>query len=140
MSSSIPFVLPPVEYKGRFFIDGGVSMNYPISIFDPKDASCLGFYLDSMYSSSDINQDPLGTEKDTDTKYELKKYVLGIFNVVFNSNMDTLLKMYGHNTVFLDCNQENLNLTTPLGFKTPTKEYKQTLKDQGYKIMKEIIK
>ena len=135
MSSSIPFIFPPVEYNGKAFIDGGVSMNYPIGIFDPEDNSILGFYLDSTYASSGVNSNPLensnsnSNEIQTET-YELKKYTMGIFNIVFNSNIDILLKTYGHNTIFLSGIQKDTVKTT----KIPTREQKEQLKDQGYKM------
>lgn len=60
-SLSIPFIFTPFEIDGDFYVDGGLSWNYPIDIFDaddphdavpgasdqPRDSSTLGFYLSS---------------------------------------------------------------------------------------------
>lgn len=34
MSMSIPFFFKPVKYNNKYYVDGGVSDNYPINIFD----------------------------------------------------------------------------------------------------------
>ncbi|MGQ0649957.1 MAG: patatin-like phospholipase family protein [Gemmatimonadaceae bacterium] len=34
MSMSIPFFFEPVEHEGKYYVDGGISWNYPIDLFD----------------------------------------------------------------------------------------------------------
>lgn len=53
-SMSIPFIYNPVKYNGDLLCDGGISMNYPLQVFDgefPKD-------IDNLYA--EINTKTIG--------------------------------------------------------------------------------
>ena len=44
MSMSIPFVFPPVEYNGNYYIDGGIKSNFPVQQY--KSTETLGIFLE----------------------------------------------------------------------------------------------
>ena len=45
MSSCVPFLFKPIEYKGDLFIDGGCKDNYPIQLSKDRLEETIGFYL-----------------------------------------------------------------------------------------------
>lgn len=47
-SMSIPFVFRPVIYKGQYLVDGGVSFNYPLHIFDGEYPNNIGSLFKSI--------------------------------------------------------------------------------------------
>jgi NTE family protein len=70
MSVSIPFVFEPVRYAGGVFVDGGLSWNYPIDLYDnpdpsaarpgsglPRSTETLGFCLGSRKENRASRQD-----------------------------------------------------------------------------------
>lgn len=145
MSSSIPFIFPPVVYKNKLYVDGGVSMNYPISIYDSNDESILGFFMDSTHKSSGVFEEVVDTNTNTNTnntnsKTNARSYIYNIFNVMFNSNIDCLLKLYKNKTVFLENRkkqekekqEENYSLSI-------SKEDKENLKQNGFELMENYL-
>lgn len=70
ISTSIPFYFCPVFHKGKYYIDGGVLNNYPISVFDcadsyeggdgaPKNPRTLGFVFDKKAKVCEQDAKPL---------------------------------------------------------------------------------
>lgn len=74
ISCSIPFYYNNVEYDGKIYIDGGITNNYPINIFNDELNNTLGFYPKNNKSS---NQDNLNEIENYITNFiycVLKKY------------------------------------------------------------------
>jgi NTE family protein len=80
MSVSIPFVFEPVHHDGGVYVDGGLSWNYPIDLFDHADPSaarpgsglphsqetlgfCLGTRTENRSSKQDWSSPPQRTRR-----------------------------------------------------------------------------
>ena len=55
MSSCIPFVFNPIEYKKCFYIDGGIKSNYSIQVTNNYNKKFIGFGLTFLSNYSKMN-------------------------------------------------------------------------------------
>src|SRR3989338_7827827 len=54
MSMNIPFLFGKIRYKGDYYIDGGVTDQFPISYLDDKSTSILGICLNGTYQDDNL--------------------------------------------------------------------------------------
>lgn len=55
MTSNLPFIFDHFRYMGNFYVDGGISNNYPIDIADEKGNKILGIVLHDISASFNNN-------------------------------------------------------------------------------------
>ena len=99
MSISIPIIYSPIKYKNKYYIDGGMSDNFPLGIFNNQEDKTLGILLsgkpedkykhglyDYIYKILKISVDCL-------ENYQLKKYKETFKNIVIiNCNIKYYMK------------------------------------------------
>lgn len=90
MSASIPFYFTPVYYRDNIFIDGGVTDNFPIQLFDEDDT--LGMYL-KLTGNQNIKVD------------NILLYNLSIVNTILRNNETEKLELYKNNTIIVENDQ-----------------------------------
>ncbi len=114
-SMSIPLVFEPANIDGQYYVDGGLSWNYPIDLFDedlslsinngitPKrNMHTLGFYLDSQDSMKQLDK-----FEDQNIKIDsIGTFASGLINFMYQTSN----KLYIHpedekRTVFVDDNR-----------------------------------
>lgn len=57
MSANLPFIFDHFKYMGNFYIDGGISNNFPINIGDEKGRKILGLTIYDMNLNFSQNKD-----------------------------------------------------------------------------------
>lgn len=119
MTSAIPLLFPPIEYKNKLYIDGGLIDNFPISIIeDSKIENIIGIDLKSdYYKKREINN--------------IINYFITILQIIYVKiipKYDTEKYKNIIYTIDIEMNNPiNLNLT---------KEIKKDLFYKGYNFMK----
>lgn len=83
-SMAIPFLFEPMEIDGRKYIDGGVSLNFPLTCFDrdgKKNSHTLGFRADTTeeiaYFREGIEPEP---KDDPENVWDMVPVVLGAYS------------------------------------------------------------
>ncbi|QKF93939.1 patatin-like phospholipase [Fadolivirus algeromassiliense] len=122
MSISIPFIYCPVEYKGYYYVDGGIFDNYPINIFKNEINNTIGILL---VDSKDV------IEKIND----LETYVLRVIQSMMIGMSINSKNGYENNTV--EVHVESINIVNY----EINEEMKDELFIKGYKsIMNQLDK
>ncbi len=76
ISSSIPFFFDPVEFRGEFYIDGGITDSYPFGYFD-NDLETLGFKLKfKIFEHGD-------DKGDSESIFYVKDYIYNFMKTVY---------------------------------------------------------
>ena len=57
MSSNLPFIFDHFKYMGNFYIDGGISNNFPIDLADTENDKVLGLYMRNSKRNFSKNKD-----------------------------------------------------------------------------------
>lgn len=60
MSMCIPFFYIPVKYKGKYYVDGGCTLHYPIDMFNDKQHELIGIYV----SNNDVKSKTISSLED----------------------------------------------------------------------------
>ena len=130
-SMAIPYFFAPVKYNNDYFVDGGLTDNYPIEFFGYSEdyskpsTKCLGFVLNSKEKI--LRPDKMRINN-------VGQYSLGIFRILLE-NIGTALNSRNLNrTVFIDCS--DINITS---FDL-TREEKLELINRGYKATEKCFK
>lgn len=143
-SMSIPLVFEPMRINNEFYVDGGLSWNYPVDLFDKtafdditgissvvRNPSTLGFYLQAHNLMG--NNNPLGSSNYTIDS--LKDYALAIGAFFMDtSNAKHVHPDDGIRTVFVD----DLG-TSAIDF-SASKERIEALIESGRKATEEFFK
>lgn len=80
MSLSVPFIFSPEQYKGDYYVDGGLINNFPIELYKDNLENVLGCKLISTGELS----------KDVDIKIDsFESYASNIFNCFFGKREET---------------------------------------------------
>ena len=115
ISINIPFLFKNIEYNNKIYCDGGVFSNYPIKYCNNL-SNTLGIYLDfNIINIINFNN-----------------YLLSIFNIILNKEIDNLDDKFKKNTIFI---KSNINFYE---FNIPKEELNQCIND-GYNISKKFI-
>ena len=93
MTSAIPIFYTPVIIDNKYYIDGGTTDNFPISIFDNNLEEVIGLYAISKSENSKIN--------------DFKEYLYIIFKTFCESLITKSIKGYEKYTILIDSKQEN---------------------------------
>ncbi|WP_434927365.1 patatin-like phospholipase family protein [Shewanella sp. HL-SH2] len=133
-SISIPFVFEPFEINGELFVDGGLSWNYPIDIFDREGCDfdqTLGFFLEAHNKYQEI--------KELKTSHEnidsLKSYINAVSVFMYEkANSGHIHQRDQTRTVFID----DLGVSGA-NFKTSESEILK-LEESGANAMKAFLK
>ena len=121
MSVSIPFFFEPVLFNEKYYVDGGLTNNYPIEIYKEEMKETLGFLISTK-------------NRKFDEKIEnLEQYILCILKSTLNYIDYCKLKEYKKNTIVLHDDTSMLNLTL-------SKEDKDKMVDLGYEKTREFFK
>ena len=119
MSISVPFLFTPVEYNNCYYIDGGLTNNFPIRYCDPSNSLCIAI----------INREENNLDKSVES---LPKYFMGICSLAIDSismnqicNDDLIFTKSQYNYFEINCKQKGtLNFSLD-------KENIQTLLNEG---------
>lgn len=121
MSVSIPFFFEPVLFNEKYYVDGGLTNNYPIEIYKDEMKETLGFLISTK-------------NRKFDEKIEnLEQYILCILKSTLNYIDYCKLKEYKKNTIVLHDDTSMLNLTL-------SKEDKDKMVELGYRKTSEFFK
>jgi len=93
MTTAIPIFYTPVIIDNKYYIDGGTTDNFPISIFDENLEEVIGLYAISKSEYSKINN--------------FKDYLYIIFKTFCESLITKSIKGYEKYTILIDSKQEN---------------------------------
>ena len=111
MSICIPLLFKPIFYEGHYYVDGGLTNNYPINYFK-NNKDTLGILINNSFDDLEINN--------------LEDYLTSI---LFCSNCKLIkdsYKQYKKNTIFIQNNFNFMNFSL-------SKEKKNEFIDIGYK-------
>lgn len=93
MTSAVPFFYAPVIINDKYYIDGGTSDNYPISLFDNNLDEVIGLYAITKNEYSKINN--------------FKDYLYIVFQVFCDSLITKSIRGYEKYTILIDSKIEN---------------------------------
>jgi predicted acylesterase/phospholipase RssA len=113
MTSAVPVFYAPVIINDKYYIDGGMSDNYPISIFDDNIEEVIGLYTITKTENTKINN--------------FKDYLYIIFKSFCDSLVSKSIRGYEKYTILIDSKIENW-----LQFEITNKK-KEDLFNIGYK-------
>lgn len=104
MSSNLPLIFDHFKYLGCFYIDGGVSNNFPIDIADDKGEKILGIFLHN--TNRKFSQDNIDNN-DSIIEYIYKLIFIPVkqqtlTNVSAVSDKCTVVQLLPDNTPFFD--------------------------------------
>jgi predicted acylesterase/phospholipase RssA len=112
MTSAVPIFYAPVIMNDKYYIDGGTTDNFPISIFNNNIEEVIGLYSISKTEYSKINN--------------FKEYLYIVFQVFCDSLISKSIRGFEKYTIIIDSKQQNF-----LQFEL-SKEKKQELFNIGY--------
>lgn len=113
MSVSIPFFFEPVLYNEKFYVDGGLTNNYPIEIYRDEIKETLGFLITTKNRSMDEKIE------------NIEQYILCILKSTLTYIDYCKLKEYKKNTIILYDQTGMLNLSLDM-------EKKNQMVELGY--------
>lgn len=119
MSISIPLLFKPAKYKDYYYVDGGLTDNYPISYFESERKETLGM----LVTSSSLHEFNVNNIED---------YLVGLCMTSFNKLIKITINNYKKNTVVVYDNTNFVN------FKL-SDESKLNLLEAGYNNTKEFL-
>ena len=119
MSSSVPFLFQPVTYKNKLYIDGGLTDNFPLDLFNNKLENVIGINIISEYFNIKEVKDILD-------------YFLTIMGIFITNSIKCYTDNKYKNIVY------NINITNsnPFNFSMSNKD-KKNMYMEGYNFMKE---
>ena len=128
MSISIPFVFTVNEFEGDIHVDGGISNNYPVNLFDNLD-NVLGFKL--------VNHGELETHNVDENIDDIESFIYHILTcyVVQKEKYTSRNNEYKHCTVYI--HTENITQAINFGL---TAQQKHRLMEIGYNVTDNFFK
>lgn len=134
MSSSVPSIFIPVEYNGCLYVDGGVTCNYPIDVFDtdldtgnPKDFdSIIGFKLMSDKEYKHESLPPITN---------IVSYLKALYSLIYHQ----ALQVYMHWNDFRRTIQIDIGDYSSMNFTHVTEEMKEFLIKSGIDATEEFL-
>lgn len=115
---SIPFIFKPVLIDGKYYVDGGITNNYPIELFDSKESIGIVSVNKNIY----------------DLKIEnIEHFLTSILWSSFYYELKKKIEMYKDITINIKCDINTFDFTLD-------KNKKEELIDIGYNQTKEIFK
>lgn len=109
MSSNLPFIFDHFKYLGSYYIDGGLSNNFPIDIGHEKGTKILGLAMYDMHMNFSENKDSMIEYIYKLMSIPIKQQVLN--NIETISDKCTVVHLQPDKTPFFDF---NLNTRTKL--------------------------
>ena len=128
MSISIPFLFTAIEFEGDIYVDGGLTDNYPISLFKDNLDKVLGFKL--------VNHGELESHKIDHNIDGLEQFIYHILScyVVQKEKHTSRIHDFKSCTVYIDTE----NITQSINFSL-TAQDKHKLIEIGYKYTDEFF-
>ena len=119
MSSSVPFIFPPVIYNDKLYVDGGLTDNFPLELFKDRLENVIGINIISEYFNIKEIKDIID-------------YFLTIMGIFITNNIKSFTDKKYKNIVY------NLNITNThtFNFNMNNKD-KKNMYMEGYNYMKE---
>lgn len=119
MSMSIPFVFTAEKYRGDIYVDGGLTDNYPIRLYDDNLSTVLGVKFVSTRTRADFRED-------------ITSFTDYVYNVMFcyslqKEKYSTIVEKYRQQTVYIDAD----DIAGLVNFEL-TSEQKLSLIELGY--------
>jgi NTE family protein len=115
---SIPFIFKPVLIDGKYYVDGGITNNYPIELFDSKESIGIVSVNKNMY----------------DLKIEnIEHFLTSILWSSFYYELKKKIEMYKEITINIECEINSFDFALD-------KKKKKKLIEFGYNQTKEIFK
>ncbi len=87
MSMCIPIFYVPIKYRGKYYVDGGCTLNYPITLFDNKLQELIGIYV--------INED------NSKAIVNFENYISKLLLAIMSNDGKRILKQYEKNTIII---------------------------------------
>tara|TARA_B110000495_G_C22932976_1_gene545504 strand:+ start:59 stop:952 length:894 start_codon:yes stop_codon:yes gene_type:complete len=115
---SIPFIFKPVLIDGKYYVDGGITNNYPIELFDSKESIGLVSVNKKIYNLKIEN---------------IEQYFISILWSSFFYELKKKIEMYKEITINIECELNSFDFALD-------KLKKKELIDIGYYQTKEIFK
>ena len=84
ISSNIPLIFNRFKYMDCYYLDGGISNNFPINLIEKDDIS-LGIFLGSDREVEDVNEE-----------FKLEKYIYKLLFIPISQNVKHQIKNYRH--------------------------------------------
>jgi NTE family protein len=122
MSSAVPFIFSPITYNNKLYIDGGISDNFPINLFNDTLENVIGFNITSIY-------------------FNIKeiKDIIDYFLIIMGIFITNSIKQYNDSKYKNIVYNLNIDTSNSLDFNMNNKD-KKNLYINGYKYMKENYK
>jgi predicted acylesterase/phospholipase RssA len=138
MTSALPVLIPPFEYKDNLYIDGGIVENFPMNRIKKENTNkTIGICADSYKTSWDVLKEKL-SDKDIVNYLE---YSLELIKIMFTKtvkyNSSNYVKLYFNNTMGPSTTL-NFTIDTETKHKIISDGYEQT-KSQLPSIIKNIF-
>lgn len=122
MSSSVPFLFPPVTYNNKLYVDGGITDNFPLELFKDRLENIIGINIISEYFNIKEIKDIID-------------YFLIIMCIFITNSIKYYTDKKYKNIVY------NLNITNSNTFNfSMNKKDKKNMYMEGYNYMKENYK
>ena len=119
MAISIPLMFKPIKYNDQYYVDGGLTDNYPITYFESKRKETLGMIV----SSNALN---------TYTIDNIEDYLVGLCMASFNKLIKTTINNFKKNTIVVYDNTNFIDFTI-------SDESKLKLLELGYEHTKDFL-
>lgn len=119
ISCSIPFYYNNVEYHGKIYIDGGITNNYPINLFDNDLEHTIGFYPKNNNIIKQTNMNEIENYITNFVYCVLKKYEMPV--------------EHKNRTIFIDCDFSFIDFGI-------TTEKKEQAISNGYQSISQFFK
>jgi predicted acylesterase/phospholipase RssA len=116
ISVSIPIVYTPRKFKGKVFIDGGITDNYPISMFKHKIDQVIGIYVSE--------------EKKVEEKISsIESFMKNMMECLREGVDSTYYRGYEARTIFIKCHsgedRESISAMFDTGYRESIKYFKR---------------
>ncbi len=119
MAISIPLLFKPIIYNDQYYVDGGLTDNYPITYFESERKETLGILVSSnTLNIYDINN--------------IEDYLVGLCMTSFNKLIKITINNYKKNTIVVYDNTNFIDFTI-------SDEAKLKLIENGYQQTKEFL-
>jgi predicted acylesterase/phospholipase RssA len=116
---SIPFLFKPVKYNDNFYVDGAITENFPIHLFENNNQKTIGFVLTSK---SIFNH----------TIDSIENYILSILWASFSHQLKDKIEKYNDIIVKIETDLDSFDFALD-------QEHKKELIELGYKACKQQI-
>ena len=98
LSSNLPFIFDKYKYQNNFYIDGGVSNNFPIDIGDKLGNKVIGIYINEH------------NENNEDKNLNILEYFYKLILIPVIKNIKSKIKSLSSKCTILSINTENIGM------------------------------